>query len=148
MHQAERALRGMESCCLGLLRCLPFLRRKSRLEAEEPYGANSLPQNEDALQGGVTLSQRRISMDRPSISGGQQHTGGFIGNVTNDIREDEMEDNMHHVAAIVSNLRNMAIDMGTELETQNKQIGTIYEKASSEETRVATANKRAGKLMK
>lgn len=48
--------------------------------------------------------------------------------VTNDIREDEMEDNMHHVAAIVNNLRNMAIDMGTELETQNKQIGTIYEK--------------------
>ena len=36
-----------------------------------------------------------------------------------------MEDNMSQVHTMVGNLRNMAIDMGCELEGQNKQIDRI-----------------------
>jgi archaellum component FlaC len=42
-----------------------------------------------------------------------------------DKREDEMEDNMVQVNTMVGNLRNMALDMGSELENQNRQIDRI-----------------------
>lgn len=51
--------------------------------------------------------------------------GGYIGRITNDAREDEMEDNMGQVNTMIGNLRNMAIDMGSELENQNRQIDRI-----------------------
>lgn len=45
--------------------------------------------------------------------------------ITNDAREDEMEDNMDQVGTMIGNLKNMAIDMGTEIEGQNSQIDRI-----------------------
>lgn len=51
--------------------------------------------------------------------------GGYIARITNDAREDEMEDNMQQVNTMIGNLRNMAIDMGSELENQNRQIDRI-----------------------
>lgn len=48
--------------------------------------------------------------------------------ITNDAREDEMEDNMGQVNTMIGNLRNMALDMGSELENQNKQIDRINRK--------------------
>lgn len=39
-----------------------------------------------------------------------------------------MEENLGYVGDIVGNLKNMAMDMGTELDKQNKQIDRINEK--------------------
>lgn len=39
-----------------------------------------------------------------------------------------MEDNMGQVNTMIGNLRNMAIDMGSELENQNRQIDRINRK--------------------
>lgn len=39
-----------------------------------------------------------------------------------------MEDNMGQVNTMIGNLRNMALDMGSELENQNKQIDRINRK--------------------
>jgi synaptosomal-associated protein 25 len=36
-----------------------------------------------------------------------------------------MEDNMGQVSTMIGNLRNMAIDMGTEIEGQNRQVDRI-----------------------
>lgn len=41
-----------------------------------------------------------------------------------------MEDNMGQVNIMVGNLRNMALDMGSEIENQNKQISRINLKVS------------------
>jgi len=49
----------------------------------------------------------------------------FVGRITNDAREDEMEDNMVAVSGMVSNLRNMAIDMNSEITAQNKQLDKV-----------------------
>jgi hypothetical protein len=54
--------------------------------------------------------------------------GGYIGKITNDARENEMEENMGQVNTMIGNLRNMAIDMGSELENQNRQIDRINRK--------------------
>ena len=45
--------------------------------------------------------------------------------ITNDAREDEMEDNMGQVNTMIGNLRNMAVDMGSEIENQNRQIDRL-----------------------
>ena len=52
----------------------------------------------------------------------------FSPRITNDAREDEMEDNMGQVNTMIVNLRNMALDMGSELENQNRMIDRINTK--------------------
>lgn len=49
----------------------------------------------------------------------------FNNRITNDAREEEMEGNMAQVSTMVGNLRNMAIDMGSEIENQNRQLDRI-----------------------
>lgn len=57
--------------------------------------------------------------------------GGYIAKITNDARETEMEENMGQVNTMIGNLRNMALDMGSELENQNRQIDRINRKVSN-----------------
>lgn len=56
---------------------------------------------------------------------------GYIAKITNDAREGEMEENMGQVNTMIGNLRNMAIDMGSELENQNRQVDRINRKVSN-----------------
>lgn len=51
--------------------------------------------------------------------------------ITNDAREDEMEENLGAVGGIIGNLRSMAVDMGNEIDKQNRQIDNITEKVRS-----------------
>jgi synaptosomal-associated protein 25 len=48
--------------------------------------------------------------------------------ITKDAREDEMEENMGQVSTMIGNLRNMAIDMGSEIGSQNQQLDRINQK--------------------
>ena len=78
-----------------------------------------------------------------------------------------MEENMQQISTMVGNLRNMAQDMGTEVENQNRQLDRInlkvptplssrrmllaaltFLQGSSNESRVKMANDRAGRLLK
>lgn len=56
--------------------------------------------------------------------------------ITKDAREDEMEQNMGEVSNMIGNLRNMAVDMGNEIDSQNKQIDRIHQKVSESVTLV------------
>ena len=40
-----------------------------------------------------------------------------------------MEQNVGEVSNMIGNLRNMAVDMGNEIEGQNRQIDRIHQKA-------------------
>ena len=59
-----------------------------------------------------------------------------------------MEDNIGQVSTMITNLRNMAVDMSGEITMQNKQLDKIGSKATSNEVRIQEANKRADKLLK
>ena len=48
--------------------------------------------------------------------------------VTDDARENEMDENLEQVGGIIGNLRHMALDMGNEIDTQNRQIDRIMDK--------------------
>ncbi|XP_004398105.1 PREDICTED: synaptosomal-associated protein 23-like isoform X2 [Odobenus rosmarus divergens] len=67
--------------------------------------------------------------------------------ITNDAREDEMEENLTQVGSILGNLKNMALDMGNEIEAQNRQIHRITEKADTNKDRIDVASARAKKLI-
>ncbi|KAM8781475.1 synaptosomal-associated protein 23 isoform 3-T4 [Rhynchonycteris naso] len=67
--------------------------------------------------------------------------------ITNDAREDEMEENLTQVGSILGNLKNMALDMGNEIEAQNRQIDGITKKADANKDRIDIANARAKKLI-
>ena len=45
--------------------------------------------------------------------------------ITNDAREDEMEENMQQVGSSLGILKNMAEDLGQTIDGQNKQIDKI-----------------------
>lgn len=59
-----------------------------------------------------------------------------------------MEENVGQVNTMIGNLRNMALDMGSELENQNRMIDRVNVKGESNETRIAVANERAHQLLK
>lgn len=75
----------------------------------------------------VNNQPQRVMDDRNGL--GPQ--GGYIAKITNDARETEMEENMGQVNTMIGNLRNMAIDMGSELENQNRQVDRINRKVSN-----------------
>ncbi|XP_023708051.1 synaptosomal-associated protein 25 [Cryptotermes secundus] len=135
MREAEKNLTGMEKCC-GLC-VLPCNKSASFKEDEGTWKGND--------DGKVVNNQPQRVMDDRNGLGPQ---GGYIARITNDAREDEMEENMGQVNTMIGNLRNMAIDMGSELENQNRQIDRINRKGESNETRIAVANQRAHDLLK
>lgn len=43
-----------------------------------------------------------------------------------------MDENLEQVSGIIGNLRHMALDMGNEIDTQNRQIDRIMEKVGAD----------------
>jgi len=136
MKEAEKALTGMEQCC-GLCTC-PCNKNKEFQEDEKTWKGN----DDGKIVGGQPV---RTVDDR---GGGMIMGGQYIARVTKDDREDEMEENMQDVNNMIGNLRNMAIDMGSEIGSQNAQIGRINQKAEQNKMRISSANERQAKLLK
>jgi len=136
MREAEEHLKGMEKCC-GLC-TLPWDKKDDG--DKNPEFANAWKQDDD---GGVVGDQPRIAVGGGEMMG---PTGGYITKITNDAREDEMDENVQQVATMVGNLRNMAIDMGTEVNNQNRQLDRINAKALANDERIKSANNRTAKL--
>lgn len=137
MRDAEKNLEGLEKCC-GLC-VLPWKKAKN-FEKSGEY-ANTWNKNEDG----------KVNTDGPRITVGDGNAGpagGFVTRITHDAREEEMEQNIGEVSGMIGNLRNMAIDMGNEIGSQNRQIDRINQKAASLDVRVHDANKRANKILK
>jgi len=82
------------------------------------------------------------------MGGVEIREGAYVAKITNDDREEEMEENMEQVGAMIGNLRNMANDMGGEVSRQNEQLDRINKKAESDKTRVKMANDKASALLK
>uniref|UniRef100_A0A8D0AXG3 Multifunctional fusion protein n=1 Tax=Sander lucioperca TaxID=283035 RepID=A0A8D0AXG3_SANLU len=122
MKDAEKNLNNLGQFC-GLCSC-PCNKIKGGGQA---WGAN---------QDGVVNSQpgARVMDEREQMA-------------INDARENEMDENLEQVGGIIGNLRHMALDMGQEIDTQNRQVDRIMEKADSNKTRIDEANQRATKML-
>lgn len=138
MRDAEKNLEGMEKCC-GL--CVLPWKRSKNFEKGGEY-SKTWKSNDD---GKINTNGPRVVVDQGN---GVGPSGGFITKITNDAREDEMENNLVEVSGMIGNLRNMAVDMGNEIESQNRQVDRISSKATSVNDRIDTANKRAIKILR
>lgn len=138
MKDAEKNLEGMEKCC-GL--CVLPWKKSKNFEKSSEY-SKTWKSSED----GVNTNGPRIIVNENNGAPGSQ--GGYITRITNDAREDEMENNLTDVSGMLGNLRNMAVDMGNEIGSQNRQLDRINQKGDVLTNRVDTANKRANKILR
>ncbi|KAI3367166.1 hypothetical protein L3Q82_008223 [Scortum barcoo] len=150
MRQAEKNLTDLSKCC-GL--CVCPCDRVSSIEHDSRYkrtwgvgggdgesdsnGSKVVSRQPSGVRNGQTA---QVNATAPS--------GPYIKRITNDAREDEMEENLDAVGSIIGNLKTMAMDMGSEIDKQNKQIDNITAKAEMNKVRIDEANQRANKLIK
>ncbi|KAK7142672.1 hypothetical protein R3I94_012126 [Phoxinus phoxinus] len=130
MKEAEKNLTDLGNLC-GICPC-PCNKLKG--------GGQSWGNNQDGV---VSSQPARVVDEREQMA----ISGGFIRRVTNDARENEMDENLEQVGGIIGNLRHMALDMGNEIDTQNRQIDRIMDQADSNKTRIDEANQRATKML-
>ncbi|EDW96720.1 synaptosomal-associated protein 25 [Drosophila sechellia] len=139
MREAEKNLSGMEKCC-GIC-VLPWKKVNIKDDGESAWKAND--------DGKIVASQPQRVIDERERGGmGAPPQSGYVARITNDAREDEMDENLGQVNSMLGNLRNMALDMGSELENQNKQVDRINAKGDANNIRMDGVNKRANNLLK
>ncbi|XP_048735036.2 synaptosomal-associated protein 25-like [Ostrea edulis] len=136
MKDAEKSLEELRKCC-GLC-VLPWSwpwRWSIREEYEEKWNFS-----EDG----------KVNSDRLRIAAGKSvgSSSPIITRITNDGRENEMEENLTSVSSALSNLRNMALDMGSEIDCQNRQLDRINFKGKTNESRILVANQELQKSLK
>lgn len=139
MREAERNLTGLEKCC-GL--CVCPLRRKKNFEKNDMYKKAFKGSDDGAIS---TQPGARYT---PDGNRGEAAKSGYIQKITGDDREDEMDENLGQVANIVGNLKSMAMDMGNEIDTQNRQLDRINAKAEANDARIQQANTRARDILR
>uniref|UniRef100_A0A8C2A8M5 Synaptosomal-associated protein n=1 Tax=Cyprinus carpio TaxID=7962 RepID=A0A8C2A8M5_CYPCA len=112
MKQAQKNLNELSKCC-GLCLC-PFNRwnywRKKQVKTPKESKQN------------IVSSQPTVVRD------GQAPTGPYIKRITNNDREDEMEDNLRQVGNHVEILKNMALDFDDKIEDHIEKTAKINDK--------------------
>ncbi|XP_026195637.1 synaptosomal-associated protein 23 isoform X2 [Anabas testudineus] len=150
MRQAEKNLTDLSKCC-GL--CVCPCDRVSSIEHDSRYkrtwGTGGSEGDGDSNGSKVVSRQpSAVRNGQAAQTNASAASGPYIKRITNDAREDEMEENLDAVGSIIGNLKNMAVDMGNEIDKQNKQIDGIIDKAEMNKIRIDDANQRANKLIK
>ncbi|XP_075048936.1 synaptosomal-associated protein 23 [Mixophyes fleayi] len=141
MREAEKNLTELNKCC-GI--CVCPGKRSKNFETGEVY--KKAWGNKDHGSEDVVSKQPHQVNGQPQSGAGQ--SGGYVKRITNDAREDEMDENLQQVGSILGNLKNMALDMGNEIDSQNKMIDRINDKATTNRDRIEEANDTAKKMLK
>ncbi|NP_001127600.1 synaptosomal-associated protein 23 [Pongo pygmaeus] len=144
MRETEKTLTELNKCC-GL--CVCPCNRTKNFESGKAYkttwgdGGENSPCNVVSKQPGL------VTNGQPQQPTTGAASGGYIKRITNDAREDEMEENLTQVGSILGNLKDMALNIGNEIDAQNPQIKRITDKADTNKDRIDIANARAKKLI-
>lgn len=137
MDDAEKNLNNLQKCC-GLC-VLPWQRTR---RTHRPFTNSSTTVSSETSSPTTTQPKLRMAGEEGMPS------GGYITRITNDGREEEMDDNLQIVSSYLGNLKNMALDMGDTIENQNKQLDRIGGKIEDGNTRVQFANKKTQDLLR
>jgi len=137
MTEAEKNLTNLQKCC-GLC-VLPWQRiRRTYM----PFTNSSTTFSSDTSSPTLQEPKLRMAGDEG------MPTTGYITRITNDDREEEMDDNLQLVGSYLGNLKNMALDMGDTIISQNNQIERIADKSEVGIVRIDSANKRTQDLIR
>uniref|UniRef100_A0A8C2MXS1 Synaptosomal-associated protein n=1 Tax=Cricetulus griseus TaxID=10029 RepID=A0A8C2MXS1_CRIGR len=136
MREAEKTLTELNKCC-GL--CVCPCNRAKKFESGKNYKATWGDGGDNSPSNVVCKQPGRVTNGQPQQTTGAA-SGGYIKRITNDAREDEMEENLTQVGSILGNLKNMALDMGNEIDAQNQQIQRITEKVKKKKKKKKKKN--------
>lgn len=140
MREADKHITGMEKWC-GLCVC-PWNRTRKVKDTDATWKSSKSKSDDKEMILTEPSSSSRIG----AVPDGSR--GPYIQRINNDAREDEMEENMQAVGGILGNLKNMATDMGSEIERQNKQLDRINVKGENMNVKIDSARTRTEKLLK
>lgn len=136
MNQAEKNLTNLQKCC-GMC-VLPWNRTR---RTHRPLSNSSTTYNSER-------SSPITSEPKVRTPGEGMPSGGYISRVTNDAREEEMDENLQIVSSYLGNLKNIALDMNDTLAAQTNQIDRINDKSEAGLDRVSAANKRTQDILR
>ena len=166
VSKTTRLVSRMERCCCyDLWRCFCSCccgRTPQEDEEDEDKGGkeervNAVSWNREAGRvSGISTSpttsqpqqQQRVHPDRSYDSLASSFSGGLIDRLTDDFREDEMEENLQDVNSVIHELRTMAMEQGSTLDQQNQQISRIQEATGASEERIHGVNQRMQAMLK
>jgi hypothetical protein len=137
MNEAEKNLDELNKCC-GL--CVLPWRRIRRIN--RPFANSNTASSSETSSPTIIEPKLRMAGEEG------MPTKGYINRITEDDREEEMDDNLQLVGSYLGNLKNMALDMGDTIANQNKQIGRIADKSDVGAVRLESANKQAQILIR
>lgn len=143
LKRSERTLNLMERCC-GMCLC-PGSGNKFSKRNRGAYSRLN-----DPLEAEEDEASARLISDQPRSRGPRQtqRGGQFVQRITNDAREDEMDENLGEVSNMLDGLRGMALDMGDTLERQNDTLERINRKADHNEAHLESVNKQAKRVLR
>jgi len=141
LDDAEEGLDELDKCC-GLCIC-PWNRWSRAKKTAAKKRAKDKQQGKD--NAAADVGQENLAQAKNNI---QEHDINLKRIVEDDSREDEINENVKYAAKAVSNLHAMALDMGMELESQNRQLDRINDKTEDNNTRLDDVNKHAQKRLK
>ncbi|XP_003900880.1 synaptosomal-associated protein 23 isoform X2 [Papio anubis] len=144
MRETEKTLTELNKCC-GL--CVCPCNRTKNFESGKAYKTTWGDGGENSPCNVVSKQPGPVTNGQPQQPTAGAASGGYIKRITNDAREDEMEENLTQVGSILGNLKDMALNIGNEIDAQNPQIKRITDKADTNKDRIDIANARAKKLI-
>jgi len=134
LNQADQQLGFLESW-------LPFLRTSSfpSQPASTPSSLQKVTSfaSDAPLQSGTgperTETGRTVLQNAPAV---------------NQVYQDEIDRDLGDISAIVGRLKGMATGMGSELDSQNQQLGRMAQRSDQTSAHLAHSNKRIHQLLK
>eukprot|EP00035_Acanthoeca_spectabilis_P035473 m.34886 g.34886 ORF g.34886 m.34886 type:complete len:222 (-) comp7380_c0_seq1:133-798(-) len=148
LQAAEKTLTQMEKCC-GCCTCPCYASKnyeRGNKDYKQAFANKELVSKQPTADDDQTASPSARGVG--ASSRGQKGNGEYINRITNDAREDEMNENLGVVHDILGDLRNQAAAMGEEIDEQNVMIDQINDKTQSNIKRVDAADSRAQRLIR
>ena len=124
MKEAEKNLKNLEKCCGCCV--LPWQSSKN-FERSSDY--KDTWKSKGGSGNGQTVTDgpdRKIDANAVGAVSGR----GLVNRITDDAREDEMDENLAQVSGILGNLKVLSVDMGNEIERQTGQLDRINNKVN------------------
>ncbi|XP_023291055.2 synaptosomal-associated protein 25-like [Lucilia cuprina] len=138
MTKAEKSLKRLKRCCI--ICPTPWRKVPTQVETDGEF----ITETEGNAK--VVVDQpRRVYEERTANSA--IPSSGYITRITGDAREDEMDSNLCQVNNILGTLKNMAVDMNSDLTKQNTQIERITAKGDANSVRLDQVNISANKMI-
>ncbi|KAJ6646921.1 Synaptosomal-associated protein 25-A [Pseudolycoriella hygida] len=138
VKQAEKSLKRMDKF-MGWFKIPKFGKQKDTVAVND-----ELWKTESTNEPKVTKREFQSQQASPQ----SQESGPMITQITGCEREKEMDENLSAIDGILATLKNTALDIGDELDTQNNVINKINTGMEDTNLRIQNANTLTAKLLK